>query len=91
MHDHRAMKRTRRKGKNMNRKLTAEELAALQTFAAEYGREWKQYLVAAWMSESHRGLPMGGKDSGILRCIRNEFGNTWLHKFKLPKPETAGR
>jgi hypothetical protein len=73
----------------MHRELTPEELTALQDFAAEYGREWKQYLFAAWLSHSYRGLHMGGEDTGILRAIRNEFGCEWLHKFKLPKREKS--
>ena len=75
----------------MTRKLEPDELAALQAFAAEYGREWKQYLFAAWLSHSHKGRQMGGRDTGILRSIRNEFGNEWLHKFKLPKPAPEGQ
>lgn len=67
------------------RDLSPEELKALQEFAAEYGREWKEYLFAAWLSYSYKGRHMGGADTGILRQIRNEFGNEWLHNFKLPK------
>jgi hypothetical protein len=67
------------------RALTDDEIAALQSFEKEYGREWKQYLFAAWLSHSHKGRHMGGRDTGILRSIRNEFGNEWLHSFKLSK------
>ena len=67
------------------RDLTPEELKALRDFAAEYGRDWKQYLFAAWLSYAYKGRHMGGADTGILRSIRNEFGNEWLHGFKLPK------
>lgn len=69
----------------MHRELQPEELKALQDFAADYGREWKQYLMAAWGSYSYKGLPMGGRDTGTLRYIRNTFGHDWLIKFKLPK------
>lgn len=69
----------------MARELHPDELAALQSFAAEYGREWKQYLLAAWLSYAYKGRHMGGRDTGILRTIRNEFGNEWLFKFRLPK------
>lgn len=72
----------------MERELTSEELQALQTFAKKYGREWKQYLFAAWLSYAYKGNHMGGKDTGTLREIRNEFGNEWLFKFKLPKAES---
>lgn len=66
------------------RPLEADELAALKAFAAEYGREWKQYLMAAWLSSAHRGRAMGGKDTGILRGIRNTFGPSWLVDFRFP-------
>lgn len=72
----------------MTRNLEPDEMKALQEFAEKYGREWKQYLFAAWLSHAHKGIHMGGKDTGILRSIRNEFGNEWLHKFKLPKRES---
>ncbi len=71
---------------NAKAPLSAEELAAVQAFAKEYGREWKQYLMAAWLSYSYKGLHMGGRDTGILRYIRNTRGHEWLDKFKLPKP-----
>lgn len=69
----------------MTRELEPHELAALQDFAAHYGREWKQYLEAAWLSYAYKGIHMGGQDTGALRTIRNEFGCEWLRKFKLPK------
>ncbi len=67
-----------------NSPITAEELEALQAFRAEYGREWKQYLQAAWLSYAYKGRHMGGRDSGILRNIRNNRGCEWLQKLKLP-------
>lgn len=69
-----------------HRDLEPEELAALQAFAAEYGREWKSYLEAAWLSHAYKGRHMGGADAGVLRSIRNQFGCEWLRTFKLPKP-----
>lgn len=69
------------------RELSPEELEAVQAFAKEYGREWKQYLMAAWLSYSYKGRHMGGQDAGLLRGIRNDYrlGTEWLHGFKLPK------
>jgi hypothetical protein len=63
--------------------LTEEERTALLAFKAEYGREWKQYLIAAWLSYAYKGRHMGGRDSGILRSIRNDRGCEWLYKLKL--------
>lgn len=67
------------------RDLTPEELVTVQAFAKDYGREWKRYLSAAWLSHSYKGLHMGGKDTGTLRYLRNTLGHEWLEKFKLPK------
>lgn len=60
------------------RPLTADELAALQRYAARHGRRWKSVLNDAW-----QGLPPHD-DSGILRTLRNSHGPTWLHRFRLP-------
>lgn len=67
------------------RDLDAHETAALVAFAAEYGREWKQYLMAAWLSHSYKGRHMGGRDTGFLRQLRNDLGHEWLHSYRLPK------
>ncbi|MGO4440263.1 hypothetical protein [Rhizobium sp. RAF56] len=67
------------------RDLTPHELEVVRAFAAEYGREWKEYLMAAWLSYSFKGRHMGGLDTGTLRCLRNELGHGWLDEFKLPK------
>jgi len=64
-------------------KMTEDERKALLIFRAEYGREWKQYLMAAWLSYSYKGRHMGGLDTGILRQIRNDRGPSWLAKVKL--------
>lgn len=59
-------------------KLDDAELAALRAFRDEYGREWRQYLQAAWLSDSYKGRHMGGRDTGILRNIRNRYGSAAL-------------
>lgn len=63
--------------------ITSEEREALTAFKAEYGREWKQFLMAAWLSYAYKGRHMGGRDTGILRSIRNDRGGDWLRKLKL--------
>jgi hypothetical protein len=67
------------------RNLEPHELETLQAFAAKYGREWKQYLLAAWLSYSYKGIHMGGQDTGTLRQLRNDLGGEWLSKFRWPK------
>ena len=66
----------------MKPNLAPDELAAIQAFAKKYGRLWRGYLMAAWLSYTYKGIHMGGKDTGILRNIH---GHTWLERFRLPK------
>jgi hypothetical protein len=56
--------------------LTPEQLAALRAYAAEHGRTWKSQLNDDWMN---------GRASGPLQQIRNQFGPSWLLRFRLPK------
>jgi hypothetical protein len=63
--------------------ITDIERNALLAFKAKYGREWKEYLFAAWLSYSYKGRHMGGQDTGTLRAIRNDRGMDWLRKLKL--------
>lgn len=60
--------------------LTEQQLTALKHFAASRGRTWKSKLGDCWMN-SHYGF---ADDSTSLQQIRNNFGPTWLYKFKLP-------
>lgn len=55
---------------------TPEQLAALSAYAAEHGRTWKSQLNDDWMN---------GRASGPLQQVRNQFGPSWLVRFRLPK------
>ena len=66
------------------RPLTEAEAAAVAAFAAKYGKYWKGYLEAAWLSHSYNGTHMGGQDTGCLRRIRNDLGFDWLRAYRLP-------
>lgn len=57
-----------------NDELTPEQLAALREYAAQHGRYWKNKLRSDWAL---------GRDTQLLRQIRNQFGPTWLTKFKF--------
>ena len=59
--------------------LTAEQIAALQAYAAKHGRTWKSTLQNAWMG----GPPYD--DTGILRGLRNSHGPSWLVSYRLSK------
>jgi hypothetical protein len=50
-------------------KLTNEQRQALQDFADKNGTQWKDKLIHLWNT---------GRDVGLLRQIRNQFGPLWL-------------
>ena len=50
-------------------KLTNEQRQALQDFADKNGTQWKSKLIHLWNA---------GRDVGLLRQIRNQFGPQWL-------------
>lgn len=64
----------------MSHEPTEEQIAALRQYAAENGRNWKSALNADWMRASAK---INGEHSALLQQIRNEFGPSWLVKFKL--------
>ena len=66
--------------------LTAEQLAALRTFAQDNGRNWKRELNHAWSTGdwSHDYAD----NSGLLQQVRNTFGPSWLVKFSFNNSKT---
>jgi hypothetical protein len=62
-------------------RLTPEQEAALVRFASDNGRKWKQALNLAWFDGSDANEP----DGCYLRQVRNQFGPSWLIKYRLPK------
>ncbi|MDQ0563032.1 alkanesulfonate monooxygenase SsuD/methylene tetrahydromethanopterin reductase-like flavin-dependent oxidoreductase (luciferase family) [Rhizobium mesoamericanum] len=62
--------------------LTAEQVQALQAYAARHGRGWKSVLNRVWMGEPPHD------DAGTLRRLRNSHGPSWLQSYRLPKPQT---
>ena len=63
----------------VNQGPSQEQVDALREYAAENGRAWKSKLNHEWMT---------GQQSGILQQIRNQFGPSWLIRFKLPPVKT---
>ena len=53
---------------------------ALAAAAAYWGRNWKSQLRTVWAN----GRYPSALDSGTLQRIRNQFGPSWLHKYRLP-------
>lgn len=62
----------------MSHKLTATDLAALKSYAAEHGRNWKSALRADWAAA--RAI---GDRGATLHCLRNRLGPAWLARFSL--------
>jgi hypothetical protein len=58
---------------------SAEQLAALQAYAAKHGAQWKRKLYAAWFSGRDDREPGGH----LLRQVRNQAGPSWLKGVKL--------
>lgn len=57
--------------------LTPEQFEALRDYAKQNGRNWKSQLRDDWIT---------GKAYGELQQIRNQFGPSWLTRFKLKQP-----
>ena len=58
---------------------SSEQLRALRIFAKSRGRNWKCQLNDCWMTGNY-GF---ADDSMNLQQVRNEFGPSWLVKFRL--------
>ena len=59
------------------RPLTEAEHAAVQAYAFEHGRHWKDRLRDDWMN---------ARTTGILQALRNTHGPSWLVSYSLRKP-----
>ncbi len=62
------------------RALTATELGAVESYAKEHGRSWKEALRDDWSNARTRGP---------LQQLRNELGPLWLDAFRLSKRESC--
>jgi hypothetical protein len=65
------------------RELTAGELEAVQLFAAEFGRAWKDRLAFDYWYNARIFVARGGRECNELHRLRNELGPQWLAQFKL--------
>lgn len=64
---------------------TKEQMAAIERFAKLNGRNWKTALWNAWMNGAYRHVIAQDGDDALLQQVRNQFGPTWLDRFRLPK------
>ena len=65
------------------RDLTASELEAVQLFAAEFGRTWKDRLAFDYWYNARIFITRNGRSCHELHRLRNELGPLWLVQFKL--------
>lgn len=68
--------------KTKYRELQPEELQAIQTFAAHYGRKWKDKLAFEYWFTA-RIFSKAGIEYPELQRLRNDLGPSWLAGFKL--------
>ena len=66
------------------RDLTAGELEAVQLFAAEFGRTWKDRLALDYWYNARIYVTRNGRECNELHRLRNELGPQWLKGFQLP-------
>jgi len=58
-----------------------KQVQALREFAAAHGRNWKSVLRQSWMTGDYSNAP---NDTAVyLQQVRNNFGPTWLVRFRL--------
>jgi hypothetical protein len=69
------------------RALAPDELAALQIFAAENGRGWKEKLNFVYWFNARIYRDRAGNSHYALHRLRNDLGPSWLAGFALPKRE----
>ena len=67
--------------------LSADQLAALRTFAQANGRSWKFKLNHAWSTGRYQDYN-GTDDYGSLQQVRNRFGPSWLVRFAFDRVKT---
>ena len=65
------------------RDLTPEELEAVQLFAAEFGRTWKDRLAFDYWPAARIYVSRNGRSCHELHRLRNQLGPQWLKGFKL--------
>ena len=68
----------------MTAALSPDDIAALQSYAAERGRKWKQDLALDWYNARASFCAEMPDRGAILHGLRNNLGPTWLEGFKFP-------
>jgi len=67
------------------RDLTDHELEAVQAFAKEFGRTWKDRLAFDYWPRARLYVTRDGRQLAVLHALRNNLGPQWLAQYKLPE------
>ena len=67
------------------RELLPDELAALQAFVGEFGKEWKEKLSMVYWYNARVYRDKSGKEYPVLRQMRSGFGPDWLDGYKFKR------
>jgi len=63
-------------------KPTQEQLDAVNRYARQHGRYWKQALRLDWERAQYPSVDDRTNDSAHLQELRNYFGPSWLIRFR---------
>ncbi|TJW14400.1 MAG: hypothetical protein E5W82_10515 [Mesorhizobium sp.] len=66
--------------------LTAADIAALRSYAAEYGPKWKDALALDWYNARLSICSEMPERGSILHGLRNNLGPSWLADFRFAEP-----
>lgn len=69
-----------------NNTASVQQIEALRQFAAANGRTWKSSLRHCWEAGCYSNYS-GTERSDLLQQVRNQFGPSWLVRFRLPDPQ----
>jgi hypothetical protein len=67
----------------MPKQPSAEQLAALTSYARHEGPEWKRKLLIDWQ-RSGTDKSHARPTYALLQQVRNRFGPAWLARFEVP-------
>lgn len=70
-------------GRSPKKDLSDDQKIAILAYARKHGGTWKRELRIDWERACEGIVP--GKYQAELQQIRNEFGPSWLNKFRLNK------
>lgn len=73
------------------RDLTNDEHEAIEAFAEEYGRNWRDTLAQVYWYNARIWIGPKPNMGSMLHGIRNEFGPTWLYEAYCPRNPSSDK